>query len=96
LRGHPNILERLLIHASAFNPGLLMRQLIGVGAPRRLQGRPLDLGALEIARAILYEGLWEPATALLVSSLRAPVVRLVQLCRVSRRVIGRLTVTTDC
>ena len=28
LRGHTNILKRLLIHASAFNLGLMMRQLI--------------------------------------------------------------------
>jgi hypothetical protein len=29
----------LLIHVGAFNFGLLMRQLIGVGTPRGLQGR---------------------------------------------------------
>lgn len=39
LRGHTNILKRLLIHAGGFNLGLLMRHLIGVGTPRRLQGR---------------------------------------------------------
>ena len=39
LRGHTNIRKRLLIHASGFNLGLLMRQLIGVGTPRGLQGR---------------------------------------------------------
>jgi transposase len=39
LRGHANILKRLVIHASAFNLGLIMRQLIGVGTPRGLQGR---------------------------------------------------------
>ena len=38
-RGHATILERLLIHCGAFNLGLLMRQLIGVGTPRGLQGR---------------------------------------------------------
>jgi len=38
LRGHTNILKRLLIHASGFNLGLVMRHLIGVGTPRRLQG----------------------------------------------------------
>ena len=30
LRGHTNILKRLLIHTGGFNLGLLMRQLIGV------------------------------------------------------------------
>jgi transposase len=39
LRGHTNVRKRLLIHAGGFNLGLLMRQLIGVGTPRRLQGR---------------------------------------------------------
>jgi transposase len=39
LRGHTNILKRLMIHAGAFNLGLIMRHLIGVGTPRGLQGR---------------------------------------------------------
>ncbi len=39
LRGHTNILKRLLIHAGGFNLGLIMRQLIGLGTPRGLQGR---------------------------------------------------------
>jgi transposase len=38
LRGHTNILKRLLIHAGGFNLGLVMRQLIGIGTPRGLQG----------------------------------------------------------
>ena len=41
LRGHTNIRKRVLIHAGGFNLGLLMRQLIGVGTPRGLQGRLL-------------------------------------------------------
>jgi hypothetical protein len=40
LRGHTNILKRILIHVSGFNLGLIMRQLIGVDTPRGLQGRP--------------------------------------------------------
>ena len=39
LRGHENILKRLLIHAGGFNLGLLMRSILGVGTPRGLQGR---------------------------------------------------------
>ncbi|MFN2444712.1 MAG: hypothetical protein ABR606_03880 [Vicinamibacterales bacterium] len=39
LRGHANILKRLLIHAGGFNLGLIMRQLIGLGTPGGLQGR---------------------------------------------------------
>ena len=38
LRGHTNILKRLLIHAAGFNLGLVMRISIGVGTPRGLQG----------------------------------------------------------
>jgi transposase len=39
LRGHSNILKRLLIHVGGFNLGLVMRHLIGIGTPRGLQGR---------------------------------------------------------
>ena len=39
LRGHNNILKRLLVHASACNLGLWMRTACGVGTPRGLQGR---------------------------------------------------------
>lgn len=38
LRGHENILKRLLVHTGGFNLGLAMRKLIGFGKPRRLQG----------------------------------------------------------
>ncbi len=31
LRGHPNLLKRLLIHVSAFNLGLVLSQQFGVG-----------------------------------------------------------------
>ena len=39
LREHPNILKRLLVQFAGCNLGLLLRQLIGVGTPRSLQGR---------------------------------------------------------
>jgi len=57
LRGHTNIRKRLLIHAGGFNLGLLMRQLIGVGTPRGLQGR---LAAALAALLALLRSLWEP------------------------------------
>jgi transposase len=38
LRGHLNILKRMLVHVGGFNLGLVMRQLTGSGKPRRLQG----------------------------------------------------------
>ncbi len=43
LRGHDNILKRILIHSGAFNLGLLLRQTFGVGTPRGLQGRVVAL-----------------------------------------------------
>ena len=43
LRGHDNILKRVLVHVSAFNLGLVMRRVIGVGTPRGLQGRVIAL-----------------------------------------------------
>jgi transposase len=45
LRGHPNILKRLLIHVCGYNLGLLMRRLVGIGTPRSLQGRATRLAA---------------------------------------------------
>src|ERR1700674_2850280 len=38
LKGRQNILKRLLVHAGGFNLALIMRKLVGVGKPRRLQG----------------------------------------------------------
>ena len=46
LRGHRNIIKRLLIHACSLNLGLLMRNLYGVGTPRRLQDGGLQSGFL--------------------------------------------------
>jgi transposase len=59
LRGHTNIRKRLLIHAGGFNLGLLMRQLIGVGTPRGLQGR---LIAVVTTLALLTRSLWDLVT----------------------------------
>ncbi len=42
LRGSGNIRKRLLIHISAFNLSLLMRQLTGIGKPKSLQNRDMD------------------------------------------------------
>jgi transposase len=62
LRGHQNILKRLLVHAGAFNLGILMRQAFGRGTPRGLQGRRFRSGALEIALGMFLERLWMAAT----------------------------------
>ena len=38
LRGHTNILKRMLVHVGGFNLGLVMRKHTGLGKPRRWQG----------------------------------------------------------
>src|SRR6266853_1168282 len=64
LRGHPNILKRILIHVSGFNLGLIMRQMMGVGTPRGLQGRPAVVIAtlLVLIRAThrRFAAIWAP------------------------------------
>jgi transposase len=64
VRGHPNILKRLLVHAGAFNLGLLMRKAFGRGTPRGLQGRRVAPGALEITLGTLVDRVWTAATRL--------------------------------
>jgi transposase len=49
LRGHTNILKRLVVHTGGFNLGLLMRRRLGVGTPRSLQGRLAAVLALLVA-----------------------------------------------
>src|ERR671910_3231561 len=58
LRGHGNILKRLLIHSGGFNLGLLMRTLIGVGTPRGLQGRLAALIALVLTMRTQIIDVW--------------------------------------
>src|SRR6202162_4120706 len=43
LRGHQNILKRLLIHVGAFNLSLIFRSLLGSGTPRELRNRQSSL-----------------------------------------------------
>jgi transposase len=50
LRCHDNIIKRLLIHASAYNLGLIMRKISGFGTPRGMQD---SFRALQIAIQIL-------------------------------------------
>jgi transposase len=58
VRGHENVLKRLLVHASAFNLGLWMRSLFGVGTPRTLQGRAVAIRALlSTVWTLIYEAI---------------------------------------
>jgi transposase len=58
LRGHANILKRLLIHAGGCNLGVLMRTLCGVGTPRSLQGRVAAAIAAVVALWTLVTDGW--------------------------------------
>ena len=64
VRGHENVLKRLFVHAGAFNLGLWMRTLFGVGTPRSLQGRAVALGAMITVLCALIDDvlatIWSP------------------------------------
>jgi transposase len=64
LRGHTNILKRILIHVSGFNLGLILCQMIGVGTPRGLQDRPAvviaTLWVLMVAAQRRLAAIWTP------------------------------------
>jgi transposase len=62
LRGHTNILKRVLIHAGGFNLGLVMRHVIGFGTPRGLQGRLAAVLALVVALWTRIIDLWRGGT----------------------------------
>jgi transposase len=75
LRGHANILKRLLVHAGAFNLGLLMRKTFGHGTPRGLQGRHADSEWLVVAVQIVFSSFWSAISH--VSRRPAPFPRVV-------------------
>jgi transposase len=79
LRGHENILKRLIVHAAGFNLGLLMRKIIGIGKPRCLQ----DCKGIILALFLWFCGLfqcvyrfWKRLTAHLEYPTRVPHAKL--------------------
>ena len=58
LRGHANILKRLVVHIGGFNLGLLMRSLVGIGTPRSLQGRLAAVVAVVMVLWTRVKGRW--------------------------------------
>jgi transposase len=58
LRGHRNILKRLLLHVSGYNLGLLIRTMFGIGTPRGLQGRVAAAIAALVAQWSLAADPW--------------------------------------
>jgi len=95
LRGHQNILKRLLVHAGAFNLGLLMRKAFGRGTPRGLQGRPSGHGALEIAFGMFAECVWTVIPPLWSTSRPMP-VRPAYLFNRRARIVSSTASTTGC
>ena len=75
LRGHTNILKRLLIHAGGFNLGLVMRHLIGVGTPRGLQGRLAAVAAVLATLWVRISATPRRLTAIVASPRRIAVMR---------------------
>ena len=63
LRGHGNILKRVLLQVCGLNLGLLMRQLTGFGTPRGLQGRAYALGEALVLALRRFWGLVSRSTA---------------------------------
>jgi len=95
LRGHRNILKRLIVHAGAFNLGLLMRHVIGRGTPRGLQGRRRSCFILWLTvSALLTEFRTRLARCLGVP--RSSVSRPDLILRSRSNVLTAVTFTTGC
>jgi transposase len=60
LRGHENILKRLLIHTAGFNLSLILRKTMGIGTARGMQDRVKAALLLLLA---LWHGLWRPVAS---------------------------------
>ena len=78
LRGHPNILKRLLVHVAGFNLALVMRSVLGVGTPRGLADLSAALSSLAHGLVSLHHAVFTlvgDLRRLLTGSLRRPAVR---------------------
>ena len=95
LRGHTNILKRLLIHAGGFNLGLVMRHLIGIGTPRGLQGR---VAAVRATLLVLMGVVRRRLTPISSSHRLIPAVRgrLTSLTTFAGNSSAAITCTTGC
>ena len=77
LRGHPNILKRLLIHVAGFNLGLVMRRAVGFGTARGLQGVSAGVCAVFTVLQAAMRGMRAMANAVSSSACdRSPPARL--------------------
>lgn len=80
LRGHENILKRLLVHVGAFNLSLVMRKVVGCGTPRGLgEAVFLLIGGLRM----LWRAFWQslrPADKIVTRSSRSEEQYADQFC----------------
>lgn len=95
LRGHRNILKRLLVHAAGFNLGLLMRALTGVGKPRRLQGAAAAVLLAVLCRTQLTWCSWNVLVARVIEIL-SPVTTAPWSPLQPSHLAAEGTLTTDC
>jgi transposase len=95
LRGHQNILKRLLIHVGAFNLSLIFRRLLGSGTPREWKNRH---SSLLFALLLLFRRYTTPKSRTTISfswpHLRRP--RNQRYLRYRLRHSGERRSATDC
>jgi transposase len=92
LRGRTNILKRVLIHASGFNLGLVMRRWLGVGTPRGLQDRLAALIATLVSVYGAISGLVSARFASRGAHDRGPIARPLSIAaNDGRLIIGTCT-----
>ena len=95
LRRHGNILKRELIHLAGFNLGLVMRELLGVGKPRGLQGRLAALLAALYRLARRRWAIWRSLRLLLGQLDRLDRALALTLDRLSRQHSGLTSATAS-
>lgn len=76
LRHHGNIAKRLLVHVGGFNLGLVMRRLIGIGKPRRLQGLFASIFGLKPSLWSVVATIWTKRAAWKIEKVFPPTARL--------------------
>ena len=99
LRGHSNILKRLLVHSCGLNLGVLMRSLFGAGTPRGLQSGAFEhfYFVWQVLRRLLWiETAMSDIGLVTVSARETPNHRPSLCARRSGAPRNRLTSTSGC
>jgi transposase len=94
LRHHDNIAKRLLVHVGGFNLGLVMRKLIGIGKPRRLQGLFASIFGWILSVWSVVMTNWDKRAGWTIEKMILPTARLAVLSSNVR--CGKRTKTTGC